>query len=242
METVNCGLSMPVPRDPHTLTNLFAVLISMNVSAGILLAELLFDQEDAPSQLISCHYFRAFRILLMAAGILISGYPEANAQWSTWSSLLQDLGNKIFCPGTELSRSWGSIGATLIMLGVLYSPTLQHGLSHPILVWMGKVSFAVFLIHSLLLRSVLCWMLFCFSTAPPDLTDEEGNVHTMPLPRVGGFGLVIVIAIFFPIVYLCSHLWSTHVEPRCNQITQWIEDRMMDQDTEPQTQQGGIPS
>lgn len=213
----------------------------MNVSAGILLAELLFNQDDTPSQFISSRHFRIFRMFLVATGILIAGYPETNAEWTTWSSSLQILGRNIFRPDTELSRSWGSVGATLIMLGVLYSPTIQHGLSHPILVWMGKVSFAVFLIHSLLLRSVLCWMLFRFSTAPPDMADEEGNIHTMPLPRAGGIGLVVAIAVFFPVVYLYSYLWSIYVEPRCNQLTEWVEDHMVDSDAPPQSQRGGIP-
>ena len=135
----------------------------MNVCAGMFIAELFYDQADAKPAAVSAGSCKALPVLVLLTGMIIAGYPEKNAEWCLWSDYLKILGAKIFFPGAELSRTWGSVGTTLMLLGMLYLPPLQASLSHPFLVWMGKVSFSIFLIHSFLVRSVFCWMLYGYN-------------------------------------------------------------------------------
>ncbi len=202
----------------------------MNVSAGMFLAEMFFDQaeteeEDSEPQ----SSWKLWPTLLLAAGLVIAGYPEDHTDWTAWSLFLQNLGQTLFRDVPELSRKWGSVGGSFIILGVMYLPAVQRALSHRFLVWMGKVSFSVFLIHSFLIRSVLCWMLFWNSEAP-EWEEEDGTIMVGRLPHVRGFSCAVIIGIFFVIVYYFAHLWTLYVETRCAQVVQWIEDRMSSED------------
>ena len=205
----------------------------MNVSAGMFLAEMYFDQADAEEQ--SSEDPKSWTVwssLLLTVGLVIAGYPEDHTDWTAWSLFLQNLGQTLFRDVPELSRKWGSVGGTFIILGVMYLPAVQRTLSNRYLVWMGKVSFSVFLIHSLLIRSVLCWMLFWNSEAP-EWEEEDGTIMVGRLPHIRGFACAIIIAIFFAIVYYFAHLWTLYVETRCAQVVQWIEDRMSSEETSP---------
>lgn len=202
----------------------------MNVSAGIFLAEVYFDQaEDEEKDPEPLSQWKFWPTLLLAAGLVTAGYPEDHTDWTAWSFFLQNLGETLFRDVPELSRKWGSVGGSFIILGVMYLPAVQYALSHRFLVWMGKVSFSVFLIHSFLIRSVLCWMLFWNSEAP-EWEEEDGTVMVGGLPHVRGFRCAIIIAIFFTIVYYMAHLWTLYVESRCAQAVQWIEDKMSSED------------
>lgn len=202
----------------------------MNVCAGMFIAELFYDQADAKPAAVSAGSCKALPVLVLLTGMIIAGYPEKNAEWCLWSDYLKILGAKIFFPGAELSRTWGSVGTTLMLLGMLYLPPLQASLSHPFLVWMGKVSFSIFLIHSFLVRSVFCWMLYGYS-APVETIGEDGTVHVGRLKPASGLNILIICCIFFPLLYLLGHLWAVHVESRCTELAQWLEDRMTGKDS-----------
>lgn len=203
----------------------------MNVCAGMFIVELYYDQADTKPTTVSPSFRKALPILVLVAGMIIAGYPEKNAEWCLWSKYLKILGAKIFFPGTELSRSWGSVGTSLMLIGILYLPPLQASLSHPFLVWMGKVSFSIFLIHSFLVRSVFCWMLYGYSV-PVETIGEDGTVHVGRLPPAKGINLFIICCIFFPLLYSMGHLWTAHVESRCTELAQWLEDRTAGKDTQ----------
>ena len=202
----------------------------MNVSAGMYLAEVFFDQAEEEEKMSEPRSpWTLWPTLLLAAGLVIAGYPEDHTDWTAWSLFLQNLGESLFRDVPELSRKWGSVGGSFIILGVMYLPAVQHALSHRFLVWMGKVSFSVFLIHSFLIRSVLCWMLFWHAEAP-EWEEEDGTVMVGRLPHVRGLRCAIIITVFFAITYYFAHLWTLHVESRCAQVVQWVEDRMSSED------------
>ncbi len=201
----------------------------MNVSAGMYIVELFYDQVDADQPVGASQYSlsTALPMLLLVSGMIIAGYPEKNAEWAFWSNYLKNLGAQLFRPGSELSRNWGSIGTSLILVGLLYLPAAQAFLSHPFLCWMGKVSFSVFLIHSFLIRSVFSWMLYGCSV-PLETIGEDGRVHVGRLPAANGINLMVMYTIFFPLLYFAAHLWTNHVESRCAELAEWVEDRITD--------------
>ena len=203
----------------------------MNIGAGIFLAELLTDMTTSSTHSGSTHrsITRILAPLILLFGCVAAGFPEKNPSWATWSTYLNRLGQALFKAKTEFSRNWGSIGGALILLGCLYSPHAKAGLSHPYLVWMGKVSFSVFLIHSFLIKSLLGWMLYWNSVAPT-MEDDDGAQFTGYLPHVRGPRLILSLMVFFAVLYPMAWAWFTYVETFCSKAVQWIEDRMLDED------------
>ena len=167
--------------------------------------------------------------LIILVGCIVAGYPEKNNAWATWSYFVNQLGLKVFKAKTEMSRNWGSVGSSLILLGCLYSPHAKAGLSHPYLVWMGKVSYSVFLIHSFLIKSILCWMLYWGSTAPT-MVDDEGSQYTGWLPHARGPRLAASLLVFFGVLYPLAWAWFVYVESACGKVVSWIEDKLLEDD------------
>ena len=216
----------------------------MNIAAGVFLACLLHEVPLASSPMLPSSpssssfssessawiIFRRFApAVAILLGVLFSSYPEKNAGWTTWSHLLQTVGTKIFYSANEMSRDWSSIGALFIMLGTLYSQRAQWVLSNTILVWMGKVSFGVFLLHSMLIRSLLCWMLY-YGKKPQKIRKEDGMLAFGYLQHRDGLAMWVAIAVFFAILYAFAWLWYVHVESWCGRICQKMEDAMFDKD------------
>lgn len=233
----------------------------MNASAGIFLVELFYDHHQAQAQAAadaetltttgssssssSIYSSKLLPIptLTLLSGMIIAGFPEKNADWCFWSQCLTAIGTKLFGPAADLSRQWSSIGTSMILFGLLYLPTAQSFLSHPVLVWMGKVSFSVFLIHSMLIRSLFCWMLYTKSSSVlpykkmvvvdngNDKEEDWNNLHSSSgiggkLPPATGIHLLLTYVVFFSLLYLSAHLWMNYVESRCMDLARWIEGRM----------------
>lgn len=192
----------------------------MNISAGMFIAELFYDRIDSKPLLANPKLSKAVPIATLVVGIIVAGYPETHPEWCFWSNTLKIIGTKIFSKGAEQSRQWGSVGASLIMVGILFMPSAKTFLAHPFLVWMGKVSFSVFLIHSFLVRSVFCSMLYWHSTLP----ENRGSGKTTHAQPAKGLNLAIISGVFFPFLYFMAQQWSSYVESRCDKIAQLMED------------------
>lgn len=201
----------------------------MNVSAGMFIAELHYDQANSKPSLTSSKLSIAAPILALIVGMIMAGYPEDNPSRCFWSYGLRIIGSKIFRQRAELSRNWGSVGASVILAAILFLPSVKAFLSTPFLVWTGKISFAIFLIHSFLVRSVFCPMLYWHSSLPENRASGENN-GARHLKHASGINLFIISCIFFPFLYFMAQIWSTHVESRCEKLAQAIEDRMLGKD------------
>lgn len=54
--------------------------------------------------------------------------------------------------------AYNAVGAGLILLAVHYSPVAQKVLSHGFLLWLGKISFAMYLTHYIVLMTIGTWL------------------------------------------------------------------------------------
>ncbi|KAI1344399.1 acyltransferase family-domain-containing protein [Xylariaceae sp. FL0016] len=169
---------------------------------------------------------RTLATIFMFLGLYLASYPEGHHEWATWSEMQFQVLVRILPANSEIPRFASGIGLQLITLGFHFSPGLRDVLSSKYLLWLGKQSFAVYLLHGPLLRSVLCWMVYGVHL-PPDVYDENGNAISGKLVFPNGLRLMICLPFWIPLNYGAAMLWTGYVDPWCANLTEKIVKYMM---------------
>jgi peptidoglycan/LPS O-acetylase OafA/YrhL len=160
---------------------------------------------------------------LLFIGLYLASYPEEHPEYTRWSHWLYVLATWILPERNDKARFMTGIGLQVIAMGIHFSPKLKDLLSNKYFLWLGKNSFAVYLIHGMLLRWWLVWAVYGV-TLPVDTKDENGQVrageklHLKSWPH-----LVFWIPIWFVAMYACANLWTRYVDPMCARWTVAIE-------------------
>lgn len=163
-------------------------------------------------------------LCMIALGLYICSFPEDHSEWTSWSHRIAGAIKILIPRNGELSRYVHSVGAQVFVLGIQFSDIAKKVLSHDVLVWMGKTSFAVYLIHPLFIRTVLVWVMYGNVTLPQDY-DESGK----PLePGILIWGkesgvTFTALALFYVVVYAASNYWTLHVEAWCVRVLDDLE-------------------
>src|SRR5579859_2801897 len=69
----------------------------------------------------------------------------------------------------ETDRTIGAVAGILMILSVLYSPLLRSLFSYRIPIFLGSISFGMYLLHGTFIRLPLAWLLFKFLPRFPSL-------------------------------------------------------------------------
>jgi hypothetical protein len=161
--------------------------------------------------------------LLIFIGLLLASYPEHKPEWMPWSNYMLEMSKWIFPRDSETPRFYSGLGLDLIALGIHFSNPVKNILSNKYLLWFGRNSFAVYLLHGTLLRTVLVWMLYGFST-PADIVKEDGSRAPGPNLKIcGRLRWYFWLPIWFVLLYTIANLWTKHVDPFCARTTQKLE-------------------
>lgn len=169
---------------------------------------------------------------LFITGLLIASYPGENPEWAHWSNTLYKTAHYLFPPEVNIGKRYTALGIDLIIFAIYISPSTKSFLSNPLLLWLGKQSFAVYLVHGTLLRTVLCWMLYGITAQPwAPKFDEKGEFAEPPwIPIRGPWVVGIAIPVWIGIVYVCAAAWTKYVDSFCARVTQWLEGVMFMED------------
>lgn len=202
-----------------------AALIGMNVFCGMILAELSIDA-NVQAYVAGRPYSRSLlSTSLILIGLYFMSYPEENPEWAPWSTKLLLFGSYIFPEAVDYARYFPGFGVNLLTLGIIFNDTAKRILSLSFFGWMGQLSFAVYLLHAPLLRTILTWALFGWSAQPAQGYDEEGN--PLPagwIPPADRWVWMIAIPLFYLFLYRVAALWAQHVEPWCGRVTNRFEE------------------
>lgn len=193
-------------------------MVSINVFAGIILVEL----HHSKWPLFLSPYSHLFAPPIALAGLFLMSFPSQFQPWTYWSNFLLEACHKIAPADIEVSRYWPTIGAQVLTLAIVLSPHLRRALSHPWLLWLGKISFPLYLLHGTFMRSLLAWMLFYGQTLKNIEENNGGQKYLVlryPLPGIPTF--LAVMPVFMAILIAATHLWAVKVEPWFG----WITDR-----------------
>jgi hypothetical protein len=139
-----------------------------------------------------------------------------------------DWGHVIFPKEAELPRYYTGLGLEFIALGIHFSPTVKDVLSNKYLLWFGKNSFAVYLLHGTLIRTVLVWMIFGIHL-PADVEQDGKMVPGPALKQCGRIGWYFWVPIWLVILYSIANQWTKHVDPFCARLTQRLERYVFDE-------------
>lgn len=138
--------------------------------------------------------------------LFLGSYPsgDANAPWCEWMYMIAR-----YIVGIESPRLamiwWMNIAAFLICVGIVHLPLVQRVLSLQPLQYLGKTSFALFLLHPLILRSL------------------GGHLFSL-FNQWQGFGydlaalLMVAVVLVFSLV--ASHLWFLYVEGKAHKLVE----------------------
>ncbi|KAJ5561749.1 hypothetical protein N7535_003790 [Penicillium sp. DV-2018c] len=196
--------------------------VGINVFAGMILAELSFYNLTALQPRI---LFRILPYGLVTLGLYICSYPDQFAGQTAWSSQLESLAEMLFPQGAHVGRYYAGLGAQMICLGVILSASMRRILSHPVLLWLGSISFPLYLLHGPLMRSVLVYIIYLpmsvgFTPAvrADGTPDPESYIPTPNPLRLG----IALVAFFVFLLYVVQQ-WAKHVEPRLGAATAAFE-------------------
>jgi hypothetical protein len=209
-------------------TNTYIAVIGINVYAGLIMAELTYYpevQDFVERRPLLISILSSLSIFL---GMFAISYPEEHPEWAVWSNGMLKFGKSIFPTNAEFARFYPGLGAQLICYGVMFNKTARAIFSSSWPCFFGKVSFAIYLIHAPLIRTVLTWGLFGFSTRPPSPgNDKDGHPIPQPwVPLTSKWLAVFLIPIWYVFLYRMALLWISYVDPLCARATNWIEEKI----------------
>ena len=203
-------------------------MIGSSIYSGVLLMEFTQYCSTSSTKSISGNIRRTLASVIGILALIICGFPEANWTWSSWSDCLAKIGYHIFPAGTEQHRMWPSIGITLLMLSITCLPEAQHILSHQWLVWLGTISFPLYLLHGPLVRSLLAWLLYGWHIIIPTGTNDAGD----RLPWPAWWMHFWALPIFFMVLGCECNYWNSYIEPWCARATKKAEEIMCPRNTD----------
>ena len=145
-----------------------------------------------------------------------------------WSAFLLSTAQHYVPAQLDYGRFYGSFGALLLVFAIVISPHLRAALSRPVLLWLGKLSFPIYLLHGTLMRSVFAWMMFAGVPAVEmQQTGDDGKTSTvMRVPLPGLMRTAGSVVVFSVLLLGIAHFWAGRVEPWFGWITRKAEERM----------------
>lgn len=202
--------------------------MGINVYLGMFLAQMQVSLGSRATSILP----KPLPSLLILIGLFICGYPQVNAEWMTWSHTMKQAMIPLI-PGAKaptdevINRYWVSVGVIFLVFGIFFSRNARRVLTMPLFNFLGRVSFAVYLLHDTLIRSLMVWMVYGANVAKTDLAakDEKGN-RLNYVPKGGKVTFLIAVPVFYATLYAVAHLWTVHVDARCGQAINWMRDLM----------------
>ncbi|EEP77338.1 predicted protein [Uncinocarpus reesii 1704] len=204
-------------------------ITGINIYSGMLFAQLHATLGARSTSLLP----KPVPTILILTGLIICSYPQNNPDWMLWSSFLKSVMTAVIPPSATgfINRYWVNIGTSTLVLGVFTSRNARRILSLPLFNFLGRVSFAVYLLHDTLIRSMLTWMIYGANVGKTDLSvvNEKGRpINRVPPAGAGVF--LVAIPVFYVVLYAVAYLWTMHVDVWCANAVVRVRDIMFKKD------------
>jgi peptidoglycan/LPS O-acetylase OafA/YrhL len=179
--------------------------------SGMLIAEMdvLVHTSTARKAFMQKKLTKTLLITSLLVGIWLSGYPRDHSLESYGYGFLKDI------PPHNLYRRrfWLAISSIMIIAPLPYLPSIQNFFTTKLLKYLGRISFALYLVHGLGNRtiglSILHWTGTIFGT--------EGDWTTNVL-RCG-----VSLGLYVPIILWWSDIFYRAIDAPSAQFAKWVE-------------------
>jgi peptidoglycan/LPS O-acetylase OafA/YrhL len=192
----------------------------MTCAFGIILAEMSMSNLATMLAPVSSLLSPPIAIL----GLVLMSYPSNSPSAAPWSAFLEQFGYN-HLGAHALDRMYGSVGGIMLVGSIIVSPHARAFLSQALFRWLGKVSFAIYLLHGTFMRTIFAWFLFVGAEKqefqekydPGWGAEEYTVVWKYPVP--GRFRCIVATAALLASTLAASHFWNIKVEPLCARLT-----------------------
>lgn len=143
---------------------------------------------------------------LLLGGLLLGSMPHKGIEGTAYGVLLRlDLSTLTGIENIQYEAFYLTIGATLLILGILLSPKMSAWLARPRIATLGKYTFSLYLTHLLVLLS--------FSSA----------LFVM-LPDAIGYNKTVAIVLLasIPIVWGVTVLFEKYIDAPSVKFSKWV--------------------
>jgi hypothetical protein len=131
----------------------------------------------------------------------------------------------------ETDRTIGAFGAIMLLLAIMYSPFLKKFLSQRIFVYLGGISFPLYLLHGTWIRIFLTWALYRFLpqfrslNVAEFLVDVDGETYVWMIcdSITCKFVVAVVWCIWLSSLLAFCRIWKEYVDILGVQLSQWAE-------------------
>lgn len=152
--------------------------------------------------------------------------PERSLNTLGWHWLTLLTPNNYY--DNEYWRFWNSLGAVLLVFGVLRIRWLQRRLAMPILRYLGKVSFSLYLIHIPFLWTIGDRIYRILGMIRPELQTWFDN--RFPIPDMGPRGLsvrfVVAQCFILPLNLLVAQVGTVLLDEPSVELGRWLVSRL----------------
>lgn len=174
--------------------------------------------------------FRIISPFLLVFGLFIASYPENGAEHRPWSRWLINYGGFIFPTNASVPHYYTAFGLQFITLAIHFSSIAKTILSNNFFLWLGKHSYAVYLIHGTLIRTIGTWMFFGY-TLPKEKVRKDGTIdHGPQLQICTRLRWYAWMPVFWALLYACAMVWTRWVDPFCARVTEWMVKRVFEEE------------
>ncbi|KAJ4028943.1 hypothetical protein NW761_014272 [Fusarium oxysporum] len=163
-------------------------------------------------------YIPFLGFLSVGVGLFIASFPESRIELASWSRWQDQILSAIVPKDSEFPKFASSFGFCLLTIGGALLPGYTDILSHRVLVWLGKRSFAVYLLHGTLLRWLLTWMVYG-TTLPPNLQFQQPEGASPKLEYAGNTWLLFCLPAWLGILYGLAEIWTRYVDTAAEWFT-----------------------
>ena len=205
-------------------------MLGLNLYSGMLLAELSLYMRDISNIVVTTKTGRRLSqcapFALVLLGLLALSHPKDHSEWVAWSLRMDRTASRYLPANADIHDVYSSVGAQLLTLSVIISPALQKRLGHPFLVWMGGISFSMYLLHGCIIRIFYVWLLYGLRKPILVYSDQQssnfkGVREVLPDPERWMY--IGALTATYCLILFTSHLFVRHVELPCERVTKIIE-------------------
>lgn len=188
--------------------------------SGMFIAELDLvhhssNQQTFPTRSIRLPNARITWLLLLVAGIFLSSTPTLGAAVTPGYRILSTL-----APWSDPAVFLRSIGAVFITWSTANSQLLKPLFTNSFTLYLGKISYALYLVHGNVLKSLgYASMPLVFS-----ITNDGTKVGITPGRLVMSWMLWVLITV--PVTFWLSDLFWRGVDMPCVRFARWVEGKV----------------